>query len=130
MLCCFSHVQLFVTLWSVAHQAPLSKEFSRQQYGSGLPCPSSEDLPDPEIKPTFLVSPEMAGRFFTTSTSWSTRDYWIHKKIPHIQEQRRSPRKMVGGAKSHLESNSIPTRDAWRAQINLVCTRTQRHHRD
>ena len=38
------------------------------------------------------------------------------KKIPHIQGQRRSPSKMVGGAKSHLESNPIPTRDAWRAQ--------------
>ena len=38
------------------------------------------------------------------------------KKIPHVQGQRRSPSKMVGGAKSHLESNSIPTRDAQRAQ--------------
>ena len=39
------------------------------------------------------------------------------KKIPHIQGQRRSPSKMVGGAKSHLESNPIPARNAWRAQI-------------
>ena len=52
------------------------------------------------------------------------------KKIPHIQGQRRSPSKMVGGAKSHLESNPIPTRDAQRAQTNLVHTRTQRPHRD
>ena len=52
------------------------------------------------------------------------------KKIPHIQGQRRSPRKTVGGEKSHLESNAIPTRDAWRAQTNLVCTRTQGPHRD
>ena len=42
---------LFVTLRTVAHQAPLSMEFSRQEYWSGLPFPSSGDLPDPEIKP-------------------------------------------------------------------------------
>ena len=39
MLSHFSHVQLFVTLWSVAHQASLSMGFSRQEYWSGLPCP-------------------------------------------------------------------------------------------
>ena len=37
--------------WAVAHQAPLSVEFSRQEYWSGLPCPSPGDLPDPGIKP-------------------------------------------------------------------------------
>ena len=46
-----SSVQLFVTLWTVAHQAPPSMGFSRQEYWSGLPFPSSEDLPDPGIKP-------------------------------------------------------------------------------
>ena len=49
-----------------------------------------------------------------------------HKKIPHVQGQRRSPSKMVGGVKSHLESNPIPTRNTWRDQTNLVHTRTQR----
>ena len=39
-----------VTPWTVAHQAPLSMEFSRQEYWSGLPCPSPEDLPDPGIE--------------------------------------------------------------------------------
>ena len=52
------------------------------------------------------------------------------KKIPHFQGQRRSPSKMVGGTKSCLESNPIPTRDTQRAQTNLVCTRTQGPHRD
>ena len=52
-----------------------------------------------------------------------------HKKIPHVQGQRKSPSKMVGGVKSHLESNPIPTRDTWRDQTNLVHTRTQRPHR-
>ena len=47
----FSHVWLFVTPWIVAYQAPLSMEFSRQKYWSGLPFPSPGDLPNPEIKP-------------------------------------------------------------------------------
>ena len=42
---------LFATPWTVAHQAPLSMEFSRQEYWSELPCPSPGDLPDPEIEP-------------------------------------------------------------------------------
>ena len=50
----FSHAQLFVTLWSVVHQAPLSMGFSRQEYRSGLPCLPSGDLPDSGIKPTAL----------------------------------------------------------------------------
>jgi len=44
-------VQPFATPWTVAHQAPLSMEFSRQEYWSGLPCPSPGDLPNPGIKP-------------------------------------------------------------------------------
>ena len=46
-----SHVQLVVTPWTVAHQAPPSMGFSRQEYWSGLPCPSPGDLPDPGIEP-------------------------------------------------------------------------------
>ena len=46
-----SHVRLFVTPWTVAHLAPLSMEFSRQEYWSGLPFPSPGALPDPGIQP-------------------------------------------------------------------------------
>ena len=46
-----SRVQLFVTPWTVAHQAPLSMGLSRQEYWSGLPFPSPGDLPEPGIKP-------------------------------------------------------------------------------
>ena len=45
-----SHVQLFVTLWTVAYQAPLSMGFSRQRYWSGLPFPPPGDLPDSGIE--------------------------------------------------------------------------------
>ena len=54
---------LFVTPWTVAHQAPLSMGFSRQEYWSGLSLPPSGELPGPGIKPT---SPMLAGGFFTS----------------------------------------------------------------
>ena len=54
-----SHVQPFVTPWTVAHQAPLSMGFSRQEYCSGLPFPSPGDLPDPGIKPPTQGSPAL-----------------------------------------------------------------------
>ena len=53
-LSCFSHVRLFVTLWTVACQAPLSMRFSRKEW-SGLPCPPSGDLPHTGIEPTSLI---------------------------------------------------------------------------
>ena len=56
-----SHVQLFVTPWTVGHQAPLSLGFFRQGYWSGLLFPPPENLAHPGIK---LSSPELAGRFF------------------------------------------------------------------
>ena len=61
----FSHAQLFVTPWTVAHQAPLSMRFPRQQYWSELPFPSPGDLPDPRVEPIAHVSPTLAARFFT-----------------------------------------------------------------
>ena len=64
------HVRLFGTLWIVARQAPLSMEFSRQEYWSGLPFPSPGDLPDPGSQRISLLSPALADRFFTTSTTW------------------------------------------------------------
>ena len=54
----------------IACQAPLSMGFPRQKYWSGLPFPTPGDLRDPGIEPTSLVSPALAGRFFTTSTTW------------------------------------------------------------
>ena len=58
-----SHVQLFVTPWTLARQAPLSMGFFRQECWSGLPFPSPGDLPDPGIEP---ASPALTGGFFTT----------------------------------------------------------------
>ena len=65
----FGHVRLFVTLWTVACQAPLSMGFPRQEYWSGLPFPPPGDLPDPGIEPGSLMSLALAGRSFTTSAT-------------------------------------------------------------
>ena len=51
-------------------QAPLSRGFSRQEFWSGLPCPPPGDLPHPGIEPFSLMSPALAGEFFTTSATW------------------------------------------------------------
>ena len=59
VLSCFSRVQLFETLWTVACQAPLSMEFSKQECWSGLPCSPPEDQ-----RTTSLMSPALAGVFF------------------------------------------------------------------
>ena len=61
-----NHVRLFVTPWTVARQAPLSIEFSRQEYYSGLPFPTLGNLPNSGTEPMCLVSSVLAGRFFTT----------------------------------------------------------------
>ena len=78
LLSCFSHIQLFATLWTVGCQAPLSMGFSRQEYWSGLPCPSSGCLPNSGIKPVSLLSPAGACRFFTTSTTWEALNGTSH----------------------------------------------------
>ena len=68
LVCVFnwSIVSYSATLWTVAHQAHLSMEFSKQKYWSRLPFPPPGDLPDPGIEPASLASPAWTGRFFTT----------------------------------------------------------------
>ena len=61
------------TLCDPMDQAPLSMEFSRQEYWSELPHPSPWDLPDPGIEPLSLASPALAAGFFTTSTTWEAQ---------------------------------------------------------
>ena len=91
VLSCFSRVQLFVILWTVAHQAALSMGFSRQQYWSELPCPLPGYLPDPGIEPMSPVSPALARRFFTTSTMWEALikgyvylNFWLNQMSLYI----------------------------------------------
>ena len=69
-----SRVRLFATPRTVAHQAPLSMGFSRQEYLNGFLFPPPGDLPDPGIKPGSLASVALGGRFFTSNAAWK-----VHK---------------------------------------------------
>ena len=62
VLSSLSHVQLYATLWTIAHQAQPSMRFSRQEYWSGLQCPPPGDLPNPGIEPMSLSTQALAGR--------------------------------------------------------------------
>ena len=68
-----SRVWLSATSWTIACQAPLSTELSRQEYWSGLPFPTPGDLPNPGIKPVSPASPASAGGFFTTRATWEAQ---------------------------------------------------------
>ena len=59
----------------MAHKAPLSMGFSRQEYRSGVPRPPPGDLSDPGMKPVSPASPTLAARFFISSATWETLDY-------------------------------------------------------
>ena len=65
-----SLVQLFTITQTVAHQAPLSVEFSRHEYWGVLPFSAAEALSNPRIEPKSLEYPALAGGFFTTSATW------------------------------------------------------------
>ena len=91
----FSDVWLFATLWTLAHQAPLSMGFFRQEYWSGLSFPPPGDLPDPGIEPLPLMSSASAGRFFTTRAPWQSHskttqdgswgtEYFNFLKVPRL----------------------------------------------
>ena len=63
---------------SVAFSGKNLMGFSRQEYWSGLPCPPAGDIPDPGIEPVSLMSPVLAGRFFTTSANWEAHILGSH----------------------------------------------------
>ena len=69
------------TTWTVAHRAPLSVGFFKQEFWSGLPFPPLVDLPNPWIKPMSLMSPAWAGKFFTTNTAWEAMSVCISYQI-------------------------------------------------
>ena len=78
VVCVLDHVLLFATLWSIAHQAPLSMESSRQKYWSGIPTPGN--LPDLGIESVSPTSPALAGRLFTTEPpgkAWENPNFWL-----------------------------------------------------
>ena len=80
-----SHIWLFATPWTLACQAPLSMEFSRQEYWSGLPFPFPGDLPNPGIEPASLA---LEGMFLTTAAAKSLQS------CPTLWPQRRQPTRL------------------------------------
>ena len=77
-LCVLSHVWLFAILWTVAHQALLSTGFSMKEFWSRLLCPPPGDLPDPGIKPEFLVSPELQADFLQLEPLGNVLGIWLY----------------------------------------------------
>ena len=73
MLSCFSCVQLFATLWTLAGKDPLSMGFSKQECWIGLSYPLPGEFPYSGIEPMLLTSPALAGGFFTTSATWEAQ---------------------------------------------------------
>ena len=76
-----SRVRLFVTLWTVAHQAPLSMGFSRQEYWSGLPFPPPGDLPEPGMEPMTFVFCTAGGFFIAEPLEKSCENINIHQIV-------------------------------------------------
>ena len=104
-----SRVRLFVTAWTVAHQAPLSMGFSRPEYWSGLPFPSPGDLPNPGIEPVSCI----AGRFFII---WATNQDMILKTHCRIQAFTRD-----GSRWSALQASlSLFNRNRWYSNFHHV----------
>ena len=86
MLSHFSCIQLFATLKTVAHWAPLSMGFSRQEYYSGLPFPTPGAPHDPGVEPTCLVSHALAGKFFTTTITYEALWHVIYHQHTNITD--------------------------------------------
>ena len=114
-----SHVQLFVTPWTVAHQAPLSIGFSRQEHWSRLPFPPPRDLPNPGIEHVSPASPAAACGFFTTEppgkpykVHWHTSSnnqskityflHVLHRNIPFLPTS-----SMLVSATSEMASTEV-----------------------
>ena len=93
-----------MTLWTVAHQAPLSMGFSRKEYLSGLPYPSPGDLPDSEIEPASLVSPALQADSLPTEPlgKFIERGYYV----PQIERVGELAEKTNGGITKSEENPS------------------------
>ena len=116
MLSCFSHIQLFVTPWTIARQAPLSTGFSSQEHWSGLPFPPPGDLPSPGKEPTSLMSPALAGGLFTTGFTWEALQIKRMSLIylPCLPDEKRVLReKQLGEGRGERKARSSSSDERW-----------------
>ena len=87
MLSCLSYVQLFATLWTVAHKAPQSIRLSRQEYWSGLSCPPPGDLSNLGIEPSSLRSPTLTGSLSLAPPGKHLLKSWMRFKNKQTKKQ-------------------------------------------
>ena len=116
-VCMLSHlscVQLFVTPWTVARQAPLSLGFSRQEYWRGLPCSSPGDLPATGIELAPLMSPTLTGGFFPTSATWEA----LFPGRPYVLEE-----------EGNVRGSYLPVR-VWPRRLRSCDQRSRRRRRN
>ena len=121
-------VQFLANLWTVAHQAPLSLGFLRQEYWRWLPFPPPGDLPDPGMELTTPASPALAGKFFTTEPSGKPKQLYPNLKkksqCPHTGVSRGcrgNPRRGQGRLRGDVASEpslaNKPTLARWRDRV-------------
>ena len=125
MLSCSSNVPLFATLRTIVSQVPLSMRFSRQEYWSGFLCPPPGDLLDSGIKPTSLMSPALAGGFFTTSTTWEVFCYKLfplhyHHTVSSWQSWNSYPQLAKEPTETESLSN-LASNTKWAPDLGLSC---------
>ena len=116
-----SVVSDFVALWTVAHQAPPSMGFSRQEYWNGLPCPPPGDLPNPRIE---LRSPALQAFF----TPWASKeaqtyvDYIFKKKKQKTKLEQKHPgqKNPLGEPSSFLRSGPWPSPPLWNYLFQVI----------
>ena len=104
----FSRVQLFVILWTIAHQVPLAMEFSRQEYWSGLPCPPSGDLPNSGMEP---VSPALQAGSLLLS----------HRGIPTWDADRKCHLHLTMGPEKLLRVTHLLGDVDWKWNRDQIC---------
>ena len=105
----FTHVWSFATPWVIACQAPLSMGFSKQEYWSGLPFPAPGDLLDPEIKSKPLLSPVLAGAFFTTEPPGKPSSTGQVYTIPVLFYKTLQSYKAIRGMPTQYSKNISPS---------------------
>ena len=102
------------TSWTTARQATLFMGFSRQEYWSGLPFPLPGDGPRPGIEPMCLMSPALAGGFFTTSVTW--RDYQLN----HIVRANKGLSEIFQGGDVRIKKEREREREGFRPNSSHI----------
>ena len=117
MLSHFSCIKLFVTLWTVACQIPLSLGFTKQEHWSGLLCHLPGDLHNPEIEPVSLVPPSLASRFFTSTSTWKA-----HVLFSQMHLNSKSPWQLLESSFSvrQMAQNNCGYADKKKIRIELL----------